>query len=87
MKNNKLKLMLYITAVLMILVPISKVLITGISYNSTYSKISISMALMLVIVGKVHTVFRTVRKDNSIPKAGIGSIIGLLIVLFWGILK
>jgi len=61
-------------------------LVTEITFSSFFSKIVISTALILIIVGKVVTIIKKGKKDKSISK-DIGIIIGTLIVLVSKLLK
>jgi len=98
MKNNKLKLILYefavkfrlifyLMAVLIVFVPIFIVLVTDNAFNSFYSKIFVSTAITFVIIGRILTSYKKTIENGTIHWASIGSIIGLLIVLVWDVLK
>lgn len=95
-KNNKLiiyeiayrwKLIFYLIATLMILIPISWVLITGNAFSPFYSNLIINTSIIFIIVGRVLAVYKKAIDEWSIPWAGLGSITGLLIVLIWRIFK
>jgi hypothetical protein len=98
MKKNKLKLLLYeitvrwrllfyLIAGLMVLVPICIVGITGNALSSFYGKVFISTAFAFIIIGRIFTAFKKTIENGFIPWTSIGSVIGLLIVLVWIILK
>lgn len=87
MKNNKLSLILYMIAAFIVLIPITIVLLTGIGFNSSYSKVFVNTAVSLIIAGRIFAVIRKAREDKVVPWAGIGGIIGLLIVLIWDIIR
>ena len=87
MKNNKLSLILYLIAVLLIFIPISIVLVNDNAFNSFYSKIFVNTAIIFVIVGRILTVVKKTIVDRKVQWVGIGSITGLLILLVWEVLK
>jgi fucose permease len=84
---DKLKLILYLIAVLLIITPIFIVLVTDKGFNQFYSKIFISMAFTFIIIGRILTALKKTLEDSTIPWSIISSIIGLLIALIWGIIK
>ena len=55
MKNNRLNLILYIIASLMIFIPAAIVFVTGNGLNPFQSKMSIFIALIFIIVTKKIT--------------------------------
>ncbi|WP_048571013.1 hypothetical protein [Clostridium cylindrosporum] len=57
-----------------------------ITFSSFWSKLIISTALTLVIVGKIVTIIKKSKSDRNISK-DVGIIIGLLIVLVSRLLK
>ena len=78
---RKLKLFLYLSAVLLMGIPTSIVLISeDVTFSSKFSNTIISTALGLVIIGKSITLYQK-RKDNKSFAPDIGVIIGLAIVL------
>lgn len=77
---------MYIIASLLVFIPIAIVFVTETGFNSFVSKIIISTAVTLIILGKILTVIKKGKKDSSIPK-DIGIIIGLLIVLISKVLR
>lgn len=77
---SKLRPFLYISALLLILIPTSIVLIADVSFNSLFSYIVISISLILVMMGKTITVFEK-RKEGKKTSTDMGAIIGLTIVL------
>jgi hypothetical protein len=98
MNDKKLKLtlykiairwrwVLYLLAILIILISTLIVFAIDRGFSSFYSKIFINTALAFIIVGKIFGAFKKTIEDGVTPSASIGSIIGLLIVLIWNILK
>lgn len=85
-KSGKLNFILYLMALLIVLIPICIVFVTNVPFSATFSKISISTSLFLVITGKVLTLLKRDKGDKNIP-TDIGIIIGLLIVFISNILK
>lgn len=85
-KTGNLNWILYLMASLIILIPISIVFITDVHFSSSFSKISIGIALIFVITGKLLTLIKKEKGDKSIP-GDIGIIIGLLIAFISNILK
>ncbi|MBM4763718.1 histidine kinase [Bacillus sp. B15-48] len=78
---EKLKWFLYLSAVLLVGVPMSIVLMSDdVTFSSTFSHSIISTAFVLVILGKMITV-QEKRKDNKRFASDIGIMIGLSIVL------
>ncbi|WP_138204104.1 histidine kinase [Haloimpatiens lingqiaonensis] len=77
-KNGNLNWILYLIASLVILIPIAIVFITGNPFSSSFSKISIGIAFIFVILGKFFALLKKEKGDKSIP-IDIGIIIGLLI--------
>lgn len=97
MKTNKLDLILYIKsgnlswglyliASLIILIPVSIVLVTDVPFSSAFSKTSISVAIIFVMIGKTLTILNKKKGDKSIP-VDIGILIGMLITLVSHVLK
>lgn len=84
--TNKLSFILYVVAALLILIPISIVLVTEITFSSYFSKVTISTALACIIVGRILTLIKKDRKDKTLP-IDIGIVMGLLIVLVSRLLK
>jgi hypothetical protein len=98
MKNNKMRLtvyqiaikyrlILYTMAVLIVLIPIIIVIISNNPFNSFYSEIYINTAITFVILGKILTIYKKTIENGAIPWTSTGSIIGILIVLIWSILR
>lgn len=87
MKTSKLSSILYLIAGLVVLVPISIVLSTGNAFSSFYSKTFLTTAITFIIIGRTLTIAKKGKEDKTIPWGGIGSIIGLLIALIWGIIR
>lgn len=75
-KNGKLSVILYLIASLIVLIPIFIVLITDIHFSSNFSKISIGVAFVFVLIGKLLSLIRKKKGDKSIP-ADVGLIIGI----------
>lgn len=86
MKTNKLSLILYLIAGLVIFGPILIVLITGNAFSSFHSKLFLTIAITFVIIGRTLTMVKKAKEDRTVLWGGIGSIIGLLIVLIWSII-
>ncbi|MCY6354832.1 hypothetical protein [Clostridium sp. ZS2-4] len=85
-KTGNLNWILYLMASLIILIPIYIVLITDVHFSASFSKISIGIALIFVIIGKLITLIKKKKGDKSIP-GDIGIIIGILIVFISHVLK
>ncbi|MBK1812174.1 hypothetical protein JHL18_16245 [Clostridium sp. YIM B02505] len=85
-KNKNLSGTLYLIALAIILIPASIVMITNNPFSSTFSKISIGIAIFLVIIGKVLSMLKKDKGDKSIS-IDIGIIIGMLIVFFTHVFK
>lgn len=83
---NKLKILLYLSAVLLIVIPILIVFISDIPFSSTFSNTVISTSIVLVILGILITVFQK-SKENKIIVGEIGAIIGLSIVLIISLIQ
>lgn len=77
-KNGNLNWILYLIASLVILIPIAIVLITDNPFSLSFSKISIGIAFVFVILGKFFALLKKEKVDKSIP-IDIGIIIGILI--------
>jgi hypothetical protein len=71
---------LYIAAFLLIIIPICIVIITDVGFSHTFSKITISSALILILIGKILNVLNKDKKDKSLLM-DITSIFVLLITL------
>ncbi|MGD6776796.1 hypothetical protein [Sutcliffiella horikoshii] len=81
---EKVKWFLYTVAGLLIVIPTMYVFIADTYFSSVTSNILISIAILLVILGKFISVFEK-KKENSRYAVDIGAIIGLAIVLIIGI--
>ncbi|MBD8071082.1 histidine kinase [Bacillus sp. PS06] len=78
---NKLKWILYWSGASLIIIPTIVVLISDdVTFNSTISNIVINTAIILVILGKMITIFEK-KKGNKSFVPDIGAVIGLFIVL------
>jgi predicted tellurium resistance membrane protein TerC len=78
---EKLKWFLYLSAVLLIGIPISIVLMDdNVTFSSTFSNTVISTAIVLVILGKMINIYIK-RKENKSFVSDVGIIIGIFIVL------
>ncbi|KHF39252.1 hypothetical protein [Halalkalibacter okhensis] len=78
---GKWKWLFYLVAILLIGIPISIVLMSDeVTFSSTFSHTVISTAMVLVILGKMITVFEKRNKKKSFA-SDIGMIIGISIVL------
>ncbi|MGD6779936.1 histidine kinase [Sutcliffiella horikoshii] len=80
---GKVKWFLYTVAGLLIVIPTMYVFIADTYFSSVTSNILISIAILLVILGKFISVFEK-KKENSRYAVDIGAIIGLAIVLIIG---
>ena len=89
MKTNKLSLkiyiytgaltrVLYIISSLIILIPIYFVLITNIPFSSFFTKLSLSIAYILILLGKTFSTIKN-KFENKNISIDIGALIGLLI--------
>ncbi|GKX66747.1 hypothetical protein [Inconstantimicrobium mannanitabidum] len=85
-KTGKLSLILYLIASLIILIPISIALIADIHFSSNFSRASIGVAFVFVLVGKLLSLIKKKKGDKSIP-ADVGLIIGITIAFIAYILK
>lgn len=79
-KTGKLKLLLYLSAILLIVIPIAIVLMSDVPFSSTFSHTIISTAIILLILGKMITLFEK-KKENKSFAPDTGIIIGLSVVL------
>ncbi|MGD6834843.1 histidine kinase [Sutcliffiella halmapala] len=77
---EKLRGLLYLSAVLLVGIPTLIVIASDDSFSSTFSNILISIAIVNVMLAKLVTVFEK-RKENRRFSVDIGTIIGLSIVL------
>lgn len=78
---EKLKWFLYFIAIMCLFIPISIVLMSdNVTYSSTFSNVVITMALVLVILGKMIDIYEK-KKESKSYTTDIGIIIGLSIVL------
>ncbi|MGD6993265.1 histidine kinase [Sutcliffiella horikoshii] len=81
---EKVRWFLYTVAGLLIVIPTMYVFIADTYFSSVTSNILISIAILLVILGKLISVFKK-KKENGRYAVDIGAIIGLAIVLIIGI--
>ncbi|ART75366.1 histidine kinase [Sutcliffiella horikoshii] len=81
---EKVRWFLYTVAGLLIVIPTMYVFIADTYFSSVTSNILISIAILLVILGKLISVFEK-KKENGRYAVDIGAIIGLAIVLIIGI--
>lgn len=80
-RMEKWKWCLYLTALLLIGIPITIVLLSdAITFSSSFSNTVTSTAIILFIFGKMITVHKK-RKENKSYASDIGIIIGISIVL------
>lgn len=88
MKTNKLSLKLYIytgaltrvlniISSLIILIPICIVLITNIPFSSSYTKLSLSIAFILILLGKTFSIIKSKFENKNIT-IDVSILIGLL---------
>ncbi|WP_010233579.1 hypothetical protein [Clostridium arbusti] len=87
MKNNRLNLILYIIAALMIFIPMSIVFVTGKSFDSFHSKVFVGVAITFVIVGRILTIVKKTIYDKCVPWVDIGIISGIFITLIGLVLR
>lgn len=85
-KSGKLSSALYLISSLIILIPISIALGTGFIFSSSFSKISIGIAIVFIMIGKLLAILNKNKGDKSIH-VDIGILIGILIVFISHILK
>lgn len=76
---EKVKWFMYTVAGLLIVIPIMYVIISDTSFSSLTSNILISIAILLVVLGKVISVMDKMKEKRSYA-ADLGAIIGLSIV-------
>ncbi|WP_404431357.1 histidine kinase [Sutcliffiella horikoshii] len=76
---EKVKWFMYTVAGLLIVIPTIYVIISDTSFSSVTSNILISIAILLVIFGKLISVMDK-KKENRSYAVDIGAIIGLLTV-------
>ncbi|MFC0561520.1 histidine kinase [Halalkalibacter alkalisediminis] len=80
MKMDKFKLFLYLSAVLLIVIPTIIVFMSDVTFTAAFSSTVIITSIVLVILGKLITVFQK-RKENKSFAIDIGAIVGLSIVI------
>ncbi|UAL48205.1 histidine kinase [Sutcliffiella horikoshii] len=81
---EKVKWFMYTVAGLLIVIPTMYVFIFDTGFSSLTSNILISIAILLVILGKLISVIEK-KKENRSYAVDIGAIIGLSIVLILGV--
>ncbi|WP_404461161.1 histidine kinase [Sutcliffiella horikoshii] len=81
---EKVKWFMYTVAGLLIVIPTMYVFIFDIGFSSLTSNILISIAILLVILGKLISVIEK-KKENRSYAVDFGAIIGLSIVLILGV--
>ncbi|WP_404469779.1 histidine kinase [Sutcliffiella horikoshii] len=81
---EKVKWFMYTVAGLLIVIPTMYVFIFDTGFSSLTSNILISIAILLVILGKLISVIEK-KKENRNYAVDIGAIIGLSIVLILGV--
>ncbi|WP_047985764.1 hypothetical protein [Ornithinibacillus californiensis] len=77
---NKLKLILYVSAVLLIAIPTLIVFISDASFSSTTSNTIITISIVFIVLGKVINIVEKKKENNRIA-IDIGVIVGLAIVI------
>ncbi len=96
MKNSKLilyeiavkwRLIFYLIAASIVLIPIFIVLITDNTFKLFSSEALINTTLLFVIMGKILTAYKKTIENGSINWSSIGVITGLLIVFIRSVLK
>lgn len=95
-KNSKLKLyeiavkwrlIFYLIAASIVLIPISIVLITDNTFKLFSSEVIVNTALLFIIIGKILTAYKENIENGCINWGSIGVITGLLIVFVRNALK
>lgn len=81
---EKVKWYMFTVAGLLIVIPTMYVFIFDTGFSSLTSNILISIAILLVILGKLISVIEK-KKENRSYAVDIGAIIGLSIVLILGV--
>lgn len=87
MKVSKLSKTLYFLAVLVVLVPVIMALSTGRVFDGSTSKMLLSVGLSLVIISRTVYEVELYRKEKAIEVTNIGAIVGLILFLFWNIIR
>lgn len=77
---GKFRTILYVSAVLIIIIPIVIVLMSDVTFSPTLSHTMISTSIVFLILGKMITLFEKKSKNKS-HALDVGAIIGLAIVL------
>ncbi|WP_407268820.1 histidine kinase [Radiobacillus sp. PE A8.2] len=80
---EKWRFALYLSALFLVVVPISIVLITDVPFDSFFSHVVLSIAIILVMLCKTITLFEK-RRAKKRFSSDIGALIGLSIVLVLG---
>lgn len=79
-KTCNLNYILYLIAFLIVIIPIVIVLVTEIPFSSSFTKVFISIASILIIVGKFISLLKKDKGNKTIPY-DIGIITGMFISL------
>ncbi|WP_035341127.1 hypothetical protein [Halalkalibacter hemicellulosilyticus] len=83
---SKLKWFLYVSAALLVVIPISVALMSDhATFSAAFSHTVISIAMILVILGKVMTILEK-RRENKRFEPDVGAVIGLSIVLVFSLI-
>ncbi|HAE91929.1 MULTISPECIES: hypothetical protein [Tissierella] len=77
---------LYVLGAFIIIIPILVALISNKGFSPFFSKVTISISILCIEIGLLIKTFIMKKEGKSIAK-NIGGIIGLLLVMIWGILK
>lgn len=77
---EKIKWLLYLIAALLVGFPIFFAVAFDVPFSSTFSNIVLSLAIILLMIGKTITILRK-NKENNTFSSDIGAVIGLFIVL------
>jgi uncharacterized membrane protein len=77
---NKLKLILYVSAVLIIATPTLIVFISDTTFSSTTSNTVITISIVFIVLGKIINIIEKKKENNRIA-IDIGVIVGLAIVI------
>ncbi|HLR74443.1 MAG TPA: histidine kinase [Virgibacillus sp.] len=83
---GKFRRTLYVSAVLIIIIPIVIVLMSDVTFSPTLSHTMISTSIVLLLLGKMITVFEKKSKNKSYA-LDVGALIGLVIVLIINLFK
>lgn len=92
MKDNKVKyynqisIILYALGIMIIIIPSLIIFISGGGFSAHFSKVILSIAMICMEIGLIIKAI-VKREEGKFIVKEIGIIIGLLLVIIWGILK